>query len=572
LIKYFLNIIIYSKTKIILMYSNQEDKEFALRLESKIHNLYPIEVANRPLSKKFQFGAEFSKIFYPKGIIINGSDDFLSLNYSKCVYETFSSGNYNYLGCNFWYVGDLASMLLYKFKYNDSKRVVGCGRAFKYDLLDNLNWQIFPLDCNSGIDGASKEIIKSLAVFKAIDLPKCFTFSFKEKTDMITPMTNLLKSEHNTHEIISDPGLLKIMYSTNLYELETTFRFQETSISINLYLFVTLLDENLKKSNPVMLNSYYMEKVLGPYFDIIDIRNLESIKLFNYKLIFIDGIALNTRTTKLDKSTLYSLLNKIKNIPKVLLAHDIHDYSFDFDLCCQPPKEMLTRDLFPVQEFTSQKENIKQFLKQNNIQNIITVCDCDEFDIMHKYYSEQIKKFFIISHHIPQEIFFPKHLPKKYDILIYGWSNSDIVYPFRTRLKKLLLESKRFKVHVIERTSDIKKMLIENELADLISQSWICITCVSNFSYLVRKYFEIAACGSVPCGNINAQGKTIFGNNIIELDSNMSDYEILRIIQYYLSNQELLVYMSNQIKTIASTYNYNMFIKKIMKCQCFLLF
>ncbi len=558
---------IYPKTKIILIYSNQEDKEFALNLESRMPNLYPIEVVNRPLSKKFQFGAEFSKIFYPKGIVINGSDDFLSLNYSKCVYETFSSGTCNYLGCNFWYVGDLASMLLYKFKYNDPKRVVGCGRAFKHDLLDSLNWQVFPLDRNSGIDGASKEMIKPLAIFKALDLPKCFTFSFKEKTDMITPMNNLLKSEHNSHEIISDPGLLKIMYSTNLYELETTFKFQETSISINLYLFVTLLDEGLKRSNPVMLNSYYMEKVLGPYFDIIDIRNLESIKMFNYKLIFIDGIALNTRTTKLDKSTLYSLLNKIKNIPKVLLAHDIHDYSFDFDLACQPPKEMLTRELVPVQEFTPQKTNFKQFLKQNNIQNIITVCDCEEFDLMFKYYSDQVKKFFILSHHIPQEIFYSRGLEKKYDILIYGWSNSDIVYPFRTRLKKLLVESKRFKVHVVERSSDIKKMPIENELAELISQSWICVTCISNFSYLVRKYFEIAACGSIPCGNINAQGKSIFGNNIIELDSNMSDYEILRIIEYYLSNPELLIYMSNQIKLIASTYNYNMFIKKMLEIK-----
>jgi len=93
------------------------------------------------------------------------------------------------------------------------------------------------------------------------------------------------------------------------------------------------------------------------------------------------------------------------------------------------------------------------------------------------------------------------------------------------------------------------------------------VTCVSNFSYLVRKYFEIAACGSIPCGNINAQGKSVFGNNMIELDSNMSDYEILRIIQYYLSNPELLVYMGNQIKTIASTYNYNMFIKKILEIK-----
>jgi len=559
---------IYQKTKIILIYSNDSDKCFAKNLESRYSNLYSIEVENKPLSKKFQFGAEFSKIFYPKGIIINGSDDFLSLNYSKCVYDEFSSGICNYMGCNFWYVGDLESMLLYKFKYNDLKRVVGCGRSFKHDLLDNLNWQIFPLDRNSGIDGASKDMIKNLSIFKPLDTPKCFTFSFKEKTDMITPMTNLIKSDHNTYEIISEPSLLKIMYSTNLYELETTFRFQQTSISINLYLFITLLDEELKRSNPVMLNSYYMEKVIGPYFDIVDIRKLDQIKMFNYKLIFIDGIALNTRTSKLDKSLLYSLLNKIKNIPKVLLAHDIHDYSYDFDTECQPPKEMLSRELVPNPKFTKSKENFLLFVKQNNIQNIISICDCEEFDFMYKYYSEQIKKFFILSHHIPQEIFYPRLGSKIYDILIYGWSNSDIVYPFRTRLKRLITSPEsKFKVHIIERTSNIKEMPIENELAEIISQSWITITCVSNFSYLVRKYFEIGACGSIPCGNTNSQSRSIFGPNMIELNQTMSDYEILRILEYYLSKPELLVHIGNQIKQISQSYNYNMFIKKMLEIK-----
>ena len=556
---------IYQKTKIILIYSNEEDKIFAQNLEYKYTNLYSIEVENRPLSKKFQYGAEFCKIFYPKGIIINGSDDFLSLNYSKCVKEYFNK-SYNYIGCNFWYVGDLASMLLYKFKYKDNNRVVGCGRAFKYDLLNTLNWQVFPLDRNSGIDGASKVMIENYAIFKNLEENKCFTFSFKEKTDMITPMSNLLKSEHNTHEIISDINLLKIMYSTNLYELETTFKFQETSISNNLYLFVTLLDDNLKRSNPVMLNSYYMEKVLDPYFDIIDIRNLDKVKYFNYKLIFIDGIALNTRTNKLDKNNLFLLLSKIKNIPKVLLAHDIHDYSFDFDMNCQPEKHLIKRDLKPNYEFNKLKKNFLEFLRINKIEYLISICDCPEYDLMVKYYSKQIKKFYLLTHHIPQEIFYYKKIEKKWDILIYGWTNSDIVYPFRTRLKKILSNS-NFRINIIERTGDITKMPIENELADIINQSWITITCISNFSYLVRKYFEIAACGSIPCGNINKQGKYIFKNNMIELDENMSDYEILRIITYYLENPELLINMSNNIKNIAISYNYNMFMKKLLEIK-----
>jgi hypothetical protein len=84
---------------------------------------------------------------------------------------------------------------------------------------------------------------------------------------------------------------------------------------------------------------------------------------------------------------------------------------------------------------------------------------------------------------------------------------------------------------------------------------------------LVRKYFEIGACGSIPCGNINQQGKYIFKDNIIELNENMSDYEILRIIKYYLSNPDILIKMSNSIKNIVINYNYNMFMKKILEIK-----
>ena len=119
-----------------------------------------------------------------------------------------------------------------------------------------------------------------------------------------------------------------------------------------------------------------MEKVLDPYFDIIDIRNLDKVKFFNYKLIFIDGIALNTRTNKLNKTNLFSLLSKIKNIPKVLLAHDIHDYSFDFDMNCQPEKHLIKRDLKPNYEFNKLKENFLEFLRINKIEYLISICDC----------------------------------------------------------------------------------------------------------------------------------------------------------------------------------------------------
>lgn len=551
----------YNKVHIVVIYSCEEDEIFCKNL--RYDNVYPIKVENRPLSKKFQFGNEFCKIFHPYGTIINGSDDFLSLNFASIVYNKFRNSNCTYFGSNFWYVGDTTNMLLYKFTYNDPMRVVGCGRSFKYTLMNEMNWQGFPLNRNSGIDGASKEMISELAIPFSSNDPYCFTFSYKEETEMITPMTNLLKSEHSINEIVGQSTLNQILYANTLEELNFAFKLKPTLSVMNRYLFITLLDDNLKKSNPIMLNSYYMESVLASYFDIVDLRELETRKNFDYSLIFIDAISLNTRTTKLDRNLLFKYLAKIRHIPKVLLLHDIHDYSYDFEHNCQPT--YCKTPLLPVYENTELKQQFLEFLKVNNIEYLIGICDCPELDLMVKYYSSQIKQFYLMTHHIPENIFYYRGLDKEYDILLYGWSN-EIVYPFRHRLRKLI-QKLPFRVKIVERTSNITKMPIENDLAELINKSWIVVTCISNFSYLVRKYFEIGACGSIPCGNINRQGREIFQNNMIEITEYMSDYEISRIISYYLHNKELLMKMSVNIRNLSIKYNYNTFMKNLLEIK-----
>lgn len=551
----------YNKVQIVVIYSCEEDEIFCKNLQYK--NIHAIKVENRPLSKKFQFGNEFCKIFYPQGTIINGSDDFLSLNFASKVHERFRNYDTTYFGSNFWYVGDTINMLLYKFTYNNSMRVVGCGRSFKYTLLNDSNWQVFPLNKNSGIDGASKEMIKDKAIPFASNDPHCFTFSYKEETEMITPMTNLLKSEHSVNEIVNQSDLMQIMYANTLFELQSTFKFKSVLTTMKKYLFITLLDDNLKKSNPVMLNSYYMKTVLSSHFDIIDLRDLKTKKDFNYSLIFIDAISLNTRTTKINYDTMFKYLNKIKHLPKVLITHDIHDYSYDFENNCQPT--YCKTPLLPTYGVNNLKQNFLKFLQIYNIEYVVGICDCPELDQMVEHYSSQIKQFYLMSHHIPENIFYCRNSEKEYDILLYGWTN-DIVYPFRHRLKKLI-QKLPLKIKIIERTANISEMPIENDLATLINKSWIVITCTSNFSYLVRKYFEIGACGSIPCGDINNQGREIFQNNTIEITPQMSDYEIEKIITYYLNNKELLMKMSDKIRELSSKYNYNTFMKCLLEIK-----
>lgn len=199
----------YYRIKIVIIYSNDSDKNFCKQYSQ--NNIFPIYVENKPLSKKFQFGAEFTKIFYPLAITINGSDDLLSLNFGTNIVNIFENSDANYIGCNFWYVYDVKDSTQYKFTYNDLNRVVGCGRSFKYTLLNDLNWQIFPLNLNSGIDTASNKMISNKKNSYINLNNDYYTLSIKEETDMITSMTDLLESNQSKWSIMEDKcELLKI--------------------------------------------------------------------------------------------------------------------------------------------------------------------------------------------------------------------------------------------------------------------------------------------------------------------------------------------------------------------------
>jgi hypothetical protein len=99
---------------------------------------------------------------------------------------------------------------------------------------------------------------------------------------------------------------------------------------------------------------------------------------------------------------------------------------------------------------------------------------------------------------------------------------------------------------IIEPEDNIKG----EQLAKLINQSWIGLATVSNFSYLVGKYFEISACNTVVLGNMNSQGKKIWSNNFIYVDETMTDVEISSRIKNALQNRKLLTKISTTMYDI----------------------
>lgn len=292
----------------------------------------------------------------------------------------------------------------------------------------------------------------------------------------------------------------------------------------------------------------YLKNYMNPHFDMVDIIDYENIDIKNYDIVLINAIILVSQITKIDRQCLYKkleVLSKTKHI--VMLLHDLHDYSFDLDKniygkCIKKIKGKCVNA--PILSNTAAKKLLHNFFIKNNIKYLISIYDCAEYNYFTTYF-RSINNFYLINHAFPAHIFKPLITPKSYDILFYG-TIFPIAYPFRCRLCNIAKKS-NLRLKIIR---DGEK-ICEDQLCHLINQSWMCIACVSNFSYFVRKYLEISACNSVVVGNINRHGFNIIGNNMIIVDEKMTDAQILEKIKYYLDNKEILAAMSfNKLETI----------------------
>jgi hypothetical protein len=155
-------------------------------------------------------------------------------------------------------------------------------------------------------------------------------------------------------------------------------------------------------------------------------------------------------------------------------------------------------------------------------------------------------KFFHVPHHIDTSIFHPLLLSqheadRPYDIILYG-DIHPTHYPFRKRLFELLLSKKeeyKLKIlHVTPPTDSQGKNKVfdptkcEHGLADKIRSAKFAVATKSKYDYLVAKYMEIAACGTIIMGDMATDGLRLpeFQQNYVKLSSSMKDEEIMQIV------------------------------------------
>lgn len=435
----------------------------------------------------------FSKIFYPYDITIQYATAFLSANYPSKVRKILDEGKDYFINAQN-YTGDKdCNKLFIRCTLFEADHV----KTFKYTLLNKLNWQI-----------------KTFENYHHDPNYQTQLYSYRNISNSCLMI--------DTYTIVPPCELYKLVYAETDEELKHVLTIKPPNGNSKKYAFVSFFDSKIKDTT-IFKDSYYMAEALKDYCDVLDIRELSSLE-YAYEYLFIDCISFINHIITLEQFNEY--LDPIRYIPKILIFDFVPDSSYD--------------------EFN-------EFMKKHNIKHIISKYDCNQYDNFVNRYKNNDRKFYLTNQY-NTSTFKPISIPKKYDILIYGF---DTQQSMANKLRLLL--PLYFNVKIINQKVGSKEMLSDAQVCNLINESWICITDLINTDCLTNKFFEIAACGSVPCGKMNNQGKTMFQYGVIELTDFMSEYEILRIMTYYLNNKQILKNMSEYNLKKSNKYTYDIF-------------
>ena len=371
--------------------------------------------------------------------------------------------------------------------------------------------------------------------------------------DIVEPNEDIVEPNENMVE----PNENIIEPNENIIELnENIIEPNENTIEPKKMLYINCLNSRTIDLKAIKLD-FFMKEHLIKYFDMVCIYDIETIDLLKYDLVLINALTFSYNSSRIKEKEAFAKLNLLGTIKNVgFLMHDLHDYSLRFE----NKKAVLQRKKIDYQKPVLRETKAKilhcNIFKASNAKFLISIYDCPEYDYFVKYFTN-INNFYTINHGYPKDIFKPMNTPKCYDILFYGRFLPG-VYPFRCQLSDICSKSK-FRFRFVNACEKIK----EESLCELINKSWLCIACVSNFSYFVRKYLEISACNSLVLGDINEQGYSIIGSNMVYVNNKMDSKKILEKIEYYLSNKEIISALSyNKLQKIENE-NYEFFAKKL---------
>jgi hypothetical protein len=415
------------------------------------------------------------------------------------------------------------------------------GAYFRIHIDDNETYKI--------IIKAVKKSRGTVKLWIAYNDNSCIEFSEKYKIE--NHVTNI---EYNLSNNTGKRQLYKIgLLFNNCRNGDSIIihKYKIERIPGSKYLYLYHYREGNGHYNAIWQN--YVKEYARGKIDCIDITNANKELLKKYEVVIIDFYVLARYNPLKGRDKYLSMLEENKKIG--IYLHDMHEYTFIDD------RELRKKALIDNQPSEIPGKGVKsfiKFLKTNNINYLISRCDCKEFENILLEGKDIINKHYYLPHHINPKQFRDYKLNKEYDIIIYG-ATSKSTYPFRARLKNILLKS-NFRIKYIPK----KNAIYGEELSKLLNKSWIGIATKSNFDYLVCKYFEISASRCVVAGDMPIQGKKIWKNEYIDLNNDMSDKEIIDKLKFYLDNKDKLIKMMDEMhRIISDTYTYIKFTDKL---------
>jgi hypothetical protein len=115
------------------------------------HDFEYLEYPNSPLSHKWNAGVQSARNHDPDGLVIVGSDDLINGSLLRAWAAKLEEG-FDFCGIRDLYVLDLSTLMLgywggYEHSAGKADRAgepIGCGRCFSRDLLDKMEWNLWP--------------------------------------------------------------------------------------------------------------------------------------------------------------------------------------------------------------------------------------------------------------------------------------------------------------------------------------------------------------------------------------------------------------------------------------------
>ena len=108
----------------------------------------------------------------------------------------------------------------YRFKYRNSRILLGAGRMISRSILDELNWSLFPLHKSKGLDTHCNTVLNQHnATRLVLNTNDIFVISLKGKYDTLNSMSKILEVNKKIQSIVINSKnvelLRKIIYFIN---------------------------------------------------------------------------------------------------------------------------------------------------------------------------------------------------------------------------------------------------------------------------------------------------------------------------------------------------------------------